>query len=87
MATSGLTVAKEGNVSARVDAEQLIVITPHGIPYESMVPGFNVVNAVKRARTPITIMANAVNEPLVNPRTVNSGTRLVELSVIELVKV
>jgi L-fuculose-phosphate aldolase len=36
MATSGLTVAKEGNVSARVDAEQLIVITPHGIPYESM---------------------------------------------------
>ena|GEM_PF-3009665 len=47
---------------------------------------FNVAYAVKRARMPIVTTASVVNEPSVNPRTVDAGTRLVEVSVTELVR-
>jgi hypothetical protein len=52
-----------------------------------VVLGFNMTYAVNRARVPITIAATAMNEPSVNPRTAEAGTRLVELSVVEVVKV
>jgi hypothetical protein len=43
--------------------------------------------AVNTARMPITTTASAVNEPPVNPRAADAGTKLVELIVVELVKV
>jgi hypothetical protein len=52
-----------------------------------VVLGFNAAYAVKRARTPITTTASTVNDPSVNPRAADAGTRLVELFVTELVKV
>jgi hypothetical protein len=46
--------------------------------------GFNMTYTVKRTRIPITIAASGVKEPSVNLRGADSGTMLVELSVLEL---
>jgi hypothetical protein len=43
--------------------------------------GFNVTHAIKRTRIQIPVTASMVNEPSVNPRAVDAGTMLVQLSV------